>query len=287
MTVSVLVPSSLCREAEDKREATRKLGYVARAATVFRIDRLAVFPDPDGEGTWDGGFVETVLRYAATPPYLRKEVWDRRDELEYAGVLPPLRVRSRTGSGSEGSGSSRQGIVTEVGSDGRVRVNCGLQHPVSLPVPSGMEVPGEGERVAVRVSSREPVRAKLTGGPLPGFVVDATDLGTALARDDAGLAIAASRHGEEFDVARLGRLAGTVRGGPDGEPEMTVAFGAPERGLPEILGSGPADDAGTAGETAAAGRFDRWLNTVPNQGSETVRTEEAMFATLACLTLTE
>jgi len=36
MTVSVLVPSSICREAEDKREATRKLGYVARAATIFR-----------------------------------------------------------------------------------------------------------------------------------------------------------------------------------------------------------------------------------------------------------
>ena len=33
--------------------------------------------------------------------------------------------------------------------------------------------------------------------------------------------------------------------------------------------------------------FDLWLNTVPNQGSEVVRTEEAMFASLACLTLTE
>ncbi|MBW4953623.1 RNA methyltransferase, partial [Klebsiella pneumoniae] len=33
--------------------------------------------------------------------------------------------------------------------------------------------------------------------------------------------------------------------------------------------------------------FDLWLNTIPQQGSETVRTEEAMFASLACLTLTE
>ena len=191
MTVSVLVPSSLCREAEDKREATRKLGSVARAAAVFRVDRLTVFPDPDGEGRWGGGFVETVLRYAATPPYLRKEVWDRRDELEYAGVLPPLRVRSRTGSGSEGSGSSRQGIVTEVGSDGRVRVNCGLQHPISLVVPSGMEV-GEGERVTVSIASRDPVRARLTEEPPPGFSVGPSDLSAALDSED-GLTIAASR----------------------------------------------------------------------------------------------
>ncbi len=37
MTTSVLVPSSLAREAEDRREATRKLGYVARAAAVYRL----------------------------------------------------------------------------------------------------------------------------------------------------------------------------------------------------------------------------------------------------------
>ncbi|MEF8784085.1 MAG: RNA methyltransferase [Haloarculaceae archaeon] len=283
MTVSVLVPSSLTREAEDKREATRKLGYVARAATIFRVDRLTVFPDPAGEGKWGGGFVETVLRYAATPPYLRKEAWGRRDELEYAGVLPPLRVRSQTGSGSEGSGSSRQGIVTEVGADGRVRVNCGLQHPISLPVPSDMEAPGEGERVTVRVSSREPVRAKIVDEPSPGYDVDAADLDTTLARDDAGLAVAASRHGEELDVARLGQLVEAVRTA-NGEPGMTVAFGAPERGLPEILGIDPDAVAGATGES---GRFDLWLNAIPNQGSEVVRTEEAAFATLACLTLTE
>ena len=158
MTVSVLVPSSLVREAEDKREATRKIGYVARAATIFRVDRLTVVPDPDGAGKFGVGFVETVLRYAATPPELRKEVWDRRDELEYAGVLPPLRVRSQTGSGSQSSGSLRQGIVTRVGADGRVRVNCGLQHPISLPVPSGMTV-GERERVT-GPTSHWPVRSR-------------------------------------------------------------------------------------------------------------------------------
>jgi predicted SPOUT superfamily RNA methylase MTH1 len=286
MTVSVLVPSSLAREAEDKREATRKIGYVARAATVFRVDRLTVYPDPAGERKYDDGFVETVLRYAATPPYLRKEVWGKRDELEFAGVLPPLRVRSQTGSGSEGSGSLRQGIVTEVGADGRVRVNCGLQHPISLPVPSNAEV-RERERVSVRVSSREPVRAKLTDVSPPGYVVDATDLDSALTRSDTGLAIAASRHGERLGVSRLDQLVGALtRDGEYEDPrEFTVVFGAPERGLPAILDVDPE----TVGDRDSSenGGFDLWLNTVPNQGSEVVRTEEAMFATLACLTLTE
>jgi predicted SPOUT superfamily RNA methylase MTH1 len=298
MTVSVLVPSSLAREAEDKREATRKLGYVARAATIFRADRLLVFPDPDGEQRWGGGFVETVLRYAATPPYLRKEAWGRRDELEYAGVLPPLRATSWTGSGSNGSGSLRQGIVTEVGPDRRVRVNCGMQHPISLVAPPETAV-DEGERVTVRISSRRPVRAKIVDEPLPGFEVDRADLPAVLGREGAGVRIAASRHGDALTVSRLRTLAGRVE--DDG---MTVAFGAPERGLPEILdlaieAVGDADafagetevepESGSDNDTDAdrSAGFDLWLNTIPNQGSETVRTEEAMFATLAPLSLTE
>ncbi|WP_436911797.1 putative RNA uridine N3 methyltransferase [Halosimplex marinum] len=302
MTTSVLVPASLTREAEDKREATRKVGYVARAATVFRVDRLTVYPDSDGVEKRGAGFVETVLRYAATPPYLRKEVWDRRGELEYAGVLPALRQRSRTGSGSDESGSLRQGIVTEVGADGRVRVNCGLQHPVSLPVPSEMEV-GEGERVSVRVSSRRPVRAKLVDEPAAGFVVDSAEIDDALARPDAGLTIAASRYGEELTVTKLDQLVARLRGGDDGGTsgdgsggsddtdasddeaapgDLTVAFGAPERGLPPILGEDPEAVAAETGDD----RFDLWLNTVPDQGSEVVRTEEAVFATLAPLRLT-
>ena len=281
MTVSVLVPSSLVREAEDKREATRKLGYVARAATIFRVDRLTVYPDAAAERRYGDGFVETVLRYAATPPYLRKAVWAKRDELEYAGVLPPLRVRSQTGSGSEGSGSLRQGIVTEVGADGRVRVNCGLQHPISLPAPD-REL-AEGERVTVRVSSREPVRAKFADVPPPGYAVDAADLDTALDRDNAGLTIATSRHGEPLRSSRLDELAANSSVG--GERALTVAFGAPERGLPAILGLDP----GSVGEDdqSETGRFDLWLDTVPDQGSEVVRTEEAVFATLACLNLME
>ena len=277
MTRSVLVPSSLTREAEDKREATRKIGYVARAATIFRVDRLVVFPDRRGDdGRFDDGFVDAVLRYAATPPYLRKEIWDRRDELEYVGVLPPLRVRSQTGSGSNGSGSLRQGIVTEVGPDGRVRVNCGLQHPISLPVPPSMAV-SAGEHVTIRVSSREPVRAKLVDEPQPGFAVERAAIEDALARSEAGVRIAASRLGEELTVDRLGELA--ERTADDG---LTVAFGAPERGLPEILDCEPRAE--TIGDEPHA-RFDLWLNTVPNQGSEVVRTEEALFATLAPLTL--
>lgn len=268
MTLTVLVPSSLVRESEDQREATRKLGYVARAATIFRADRLAVFPDGEGEHRWGGNFVRIVLEYAATPPYLRKEVWGKRDELRYVGVLPPL-LPLRTGSESS---ELREGIVTEVGPEGRVRVTCGMQHPISLHAP-GLAL-SEGERVVIRVSSREPVRARIVDEPQPGPTVREQDLPAALGAANAGLRIAASRHGSPLRVDQLGGLPG-----PDGD--FTVAFGAPERGLPAILDVRVED----VSPDDPPGGFDRWLNTVPNQGSEVVRTEEAVFATLSPLTL--
>ncbi|MFB6168766.1 MAG: putative RNA uridine N3 methyltransferase [Haloferacaceae archaeon] len=273
MTHTVLVPSSLVREAESKRDATQKVGQIARAATVYRVDRLVVYPDREGErGRFEDGFVATVLRYAATPPYLRKEAWGVRDELEYAGVLPPLCVSSQTGSGPERPGSLTQGIVTEVGPEDRVRVTCGMQHPISLHAPG--TALSEGERVVIRVSSREPVRARIVDEPPPGPTVREQDLSAALGAADAGLRIAASRHGSSLTAGHLASLPG-----PDGD--FTVAFGAPERGLPAILDLSV--EAVSAGEST--GGFDRWLNTVPNQGSEVVRTEEAVFATLSPLTL--
>jgi predicted SPOUT superfamily RNA methylase MTH1 len=134
----------------------------------------------------------------------------------------------------------------------------------------------EGERVSVRVSSRRPVRAKIADDPVPGFQVFRTDLDDALARDDAGVRVATSRHGEELSVSRLAELTGRFE--RDG---LTVAFGAPTRGLPPMLGV--SEEA--VRESESPGGFDVWLNTVPAQGSEVVRTEEAMFAALGCLNL--
>ena len=288
MTIRVLVPSSLVRETADKREATRKVGWIARAATIFRVDRVVVYADPEGDATanWDGGFVETVLRYAGTPPYLRKDVWGSRDELEYAGVLPPLHATSQTGSGSNDPGSLRQGLVTRVGPDGRVRVNCGMQHPISLVVPDGMSV-DEGDRVPVRISSRRPVRARIVDAPMPGYAVRRADLATALDADDAGVTIATSRTGVPVTLSRLRTLVRAVE--RDG---ATIAFGAPGRGLRDIIGSGTTETGSTpSGDSTVvdvgADRFDHWLNVIPRQGTEVVRTEEAVFAALAPLTLTE
>jgi predicted SPOUT superfamily RNA methylase MTH1 len=177
-----------------------------------------------------------------------------------------------------------------------------------------MEVPVEGERVTVRVSSREPVRARLVDEPQPGYVAERAGMAASLSRSAAGVRIAASRQGGSLTVSRLDSLSREF----EAAGGWTVVFGAPGRGLPAMIDAtgeeapsetgtdvgvtgvpdGTDDDHSVAPDRAtddastavdAHGprdpRFDLWLNTVPDQGSETVRTEEAMFASLASLCL--
>jgi predicted SPOUT superfamily RNA methylase MTH1 len=256
MKLTVLVPASLVAETDDTRAATYKIGQVARAAAVYRCDRVVVFEDrPD-----DGELIAEVLRYAATPPYLRKAVFDRRDELRYVGVLPPLGTPLHSvtaGPDSDESGPEyREGVVTKVGTDGRVWVNCGTQHPVALRVPDqGIR---EGERVTLRISSRDPLRARIAENPpYGGYEVERAPLEDWLDSFD-GVGVCTSRRGKEVELSDLRA------------DNLAVVFGSPDRGVQEILR-----------KRDASVDFDAVVNTVPDQGVETVRTEEAVLSTLA------
>ncbi|MFQ6118836.1 MAG: putative RNA uridine N3 methyltransferase, partial [Methanosarcinales archaeon] len=58
----------------------------------------------------------------------------------------------------------------------------------------------------------------------------------------------------------------------------SIIFGSPIKGLDEILSN-------SSFPLKISDLSDYVINTIPNQGTETVRTEEAIFATLAQLNL--
>jgi len=85
------------------------------------------------------------------------------------------------------------------------------------------------------------------------------------------LSIATSRTGKSI-IDKLDELKVKLAG----SRSVFIAFGSPREGLQEIL----AQERRTVEET-----FSYNLNTVPNQGCETVRTEEAIHATLALINI--
>ena len=91
--LSIGIPASVILDTPHLREKTSKIGLVGRAAAIFRVDEIIIYPDnPRVNQTADMDLIATLLAYMETPQYLRKRLFKLRPELQYAGILPPVRT---------------------------------------------------------------------------------------------------------------------------------------------------------------------------------------------------
>ena len=267
---AILIPSSLTMESRDRRESTLRIGQIARAAAVFRYNRIVIYRDPEHNDT---RFIEMVLRYMDTPQYLRRMLFPRREELRHVGLLPPLRTAHHPLNSKSESlkiGEFRVGAVVEsVGSDGGVWVEIGVDRPIPLRTTGVFEM---GQRLSVRIFSRKPLAAEpVDQKEIPyywGYETEVADsLEDYLASKDDPLVVLTSRNGKAVTPEILSKL------GQSGQKrDLAVVFGSPARGVDAFLSKEAMD------------RYEM-INTIPHQGTHTVRVEEAVFATLALLNL--
>lgn len=275
--LSIAIPASIVSDIPHLREKTLRIGLIGRAAAIFRVEEIIVFPDyPKANQDREIKLITTLLSYMETPQYLRKRLFKIRPELRYAGILPPLRtphhpLPDRTESLAVGE--YREGVVTSFFENGSL-VDIGVERPVLIP---NKRLP-VNNRVTVRVTRLEKTsQAALANRDeikvYWGYRVFASDMpfGQLLKNRLFDLVIATSRYGTALtevtdELARRWKSS----------PRTLVAFGAPTQGLYKIVErehSNLDDVAHFA------------VNTVPDQGTQTVRTEEAVYASLAILNL--
>ncbi|MBI4393180.1 MAG: methylase [Euryarchaeota archaeon] len=250
--ISLLIPGSLTEGVADKRAKTLKIGQIGRAAAIFGVEEVVVY---DEASLNDGRFIEKVLAYQATAPYLRKRLFALSEELEFAGLLPPLNTQAHLAGHRATPGEYREAVGVRGG------VEAGLERAANL---RGAAPSGRFFVKVVEASSVGVIVEQVPSGEWAGFTTRrAKDLGEALS--GFKLKIGTSRLGldvrEGFKDFPAGRTA--------------IAFGPPSKGLEEILTT----------ERRDLSTFDLYLNTVPGQRTQTVRTEEAVLATLSVLNL--
>ena len=91
--LSIALPASQFSDVPHLRDKSLKIGFVGRAAAVFRVDEIVIFPDVSwSRQKHDINLIATILTYMETPQYLRKRIFKIKPELRYVGVLPPLRT---------------------------------------------------------------------------------------------------------------------------------------------------------------------------------------------------
>lgn len=267
--LEVAVPASYSLTEHGLQTKTVKWGLLARLLAVFRTSRLYIYVDRR-EAAREAGLARLLIGYMLTAPYLRKKLYPLDPRLRYAGLLPPLQLPIH-GVGGPRPGECREALVERC-ERGSSLLDAGLGAPARLPG----ACPGPGRRVVVcieKLGAEPVVRLAGPGEVYTGFRVELVKgLRNVLRRGRGRLRLATSRRGSVAGPGLLGELASEAvgRGG------LLVLFGAPDRGLYEIAAS-----EGLRLEE----HVDYVVNTVPGQGTRTVRTEEAVAATLALLNL--
>jgi hypothetical protein len=273
--LAIAIPASTVSDTPHLREKTAKVGLIGRAAAIFRVDEIIVYPDnPKENQAWDLDFIAFLLSYLETPQYLRKRFFKLEPRLQFAGILPPLRTPNHPVGGKTRDltvGEYREGLVLSKVRDGLL-VDIGVEQPAILrgiQYAIGdrltLQVVNVGERIAVQTVSRGEIEVYW------GFSVRVENrpFGQLVAAGGFDLTIATARLGASFM-----EVADKIDAKWSSAHHVLVAFGAPSRGLHEIV-----KEEGAKLEAIV----DFVINTIPQQGTATVRTEEAVLASLAIL----
>ena len=276
--LSIAIPTSLVSDVPHLREKTSKIGLVGRAAAIFCVDEIIIFSDlPEVDQSRDSDLVATILSYMETPQYLRKRLFKIKPELRYAGILPPLRTPHHPLSGRTKDltvGEYREGVAVSLTKGGSL-VDIGVERRVLVPHTQL----SPNTRVTVRIAKlgKHPKATLTSHGDIKkywGYRVTVSDVpfGRMIKKRAFDLVVATSRQGTP-----LAEVMKDLRKRWRKSRKILVAFGAPTEGLYQILER----------EHLKLDRVaDYTINTIPNQGTETVRTEEAIYASLALLNLT-
>ncbi len=272
--VSVALPASLTLDIPHLREKTARLGFVSRALATFRVEEVIIYRDrATAEIDREANLIEKMLTYIETPQYLRRLLFKMDPDLQYAGTLPPLRTPNHPDKQNPSPGLVREGVVVQSGPSSMIEAGFRSLVGVKSKLPN---------------SKRVTIRLTRDSSELEGEIVDPSGLtiywGFRVARGNVSLSeIVRSR---KFDLT-----ISTSRKGTDVReitPNLTkrwksasrplIVLGSPNDGVPEILARSGMN---------VSDAMDFNVNTIPDQGVETVRTEEALWSSLAVLNVLE
>jgi hypothetical protein len=273
--LAIAIPASVISDTPHLREKTSKIGLIGRAAAIFRVDEIIVYADniKVNQGR-EIDLIATLLAYMETPQYLRKRLFKLEPRLQFAGILPPLRTPHHPLNRKARNlkvGEYREGIVVSKTKESAL-VDIGVEQPALLRERQfavgkrlTLKIAKLGEQIEVQTANRDDIPS------YGGYAVSAEkrSFSKLVENGKFDLTIATSKFGTRFaDVTeKIGdrwKKASSI----------LVSFGAPTRGLFEIA----RDEGANLNDIV-----DFVVNTLPEQGTETVRTEEALLASLAIL----
>ena len=268
--LAIAIPSNILEDCQSLSDKTNKIGIIARAASIFKVTKIHVYKN---KGISDTDLILLLLKYLVTPQYLRKNLFPIKKELKLAGTLPPLRIPSHT--------------VNRQYDRNIVDIRDGLC--IKFDKKMNMSVIDIGHNKYGMLKDRIPVgnivTVKIVSDSFKGkfFLLEKTipslywgyeilynnSLKEIINSHSYDVKIITSKFGSELNSTS--NLISTQLD-KNFDSSILVVFGSPKTGLMSILSREKIDKSDLI-----------LINLFPNQGVETIRSEEAILAGLSIL----
>ncbi|KRZ14917.1 Uncharacterized protein T11_5994 [Trichinella zimbabwensis] len=292
-TVSIAIPGSIVENAQSFELRTYLAGQIARAACIFEVDEIIIFDETATMTSkevemFENGelrafncncFLVRLLRYIECPQYLRKHLFPLCSDFKYVGLLNPLDCFHHFRMDEVEIPYREAVVVNKPVKDGRGSFcNAGLTKDVEID-----RTLKPGIRVTVKFENSDQKQKRLLAK-----VVNPTEPTTAMGYywgynvrlakslksvfsdcpyvDGYDLIVGTSDKGTNVDNVQLPSFK-----------HLLIVFGG-VKGIEACI-----ENDEHLQENDPESLFQFYLNTCPNQGSRTIRTEEAILITLSIL----
>jgi hypothetical protein len=267
MNLSIAIPDSSLLDESTILNKTKKISTMARTCAIFKVNQIFIYQDGK-QNKNDSALLSTSLKYLETPQYFRKEIFPKTQLLKYAGVLQPLNISSHLTTSNQKMikiGDIRDALI--INYKGKKFLDIGINKYIQY-----FGKMKSGTRTAIQIKTTQP---ELTAKEISrdsikdywGYNVKERPNLLSILSTWKGKIILTSKKGKNF--SRLDAKKNT-----ESDEPILIVFGTTNKGVYDILGS-------NIKKIQNANVF----NFFPNQGTQTVRLEEAILGTLSIINI--
>ena len=272
--LEIAIPSNILEDCQSLYTKSQKLSLIARSASIFQINKIYIYKV---KRTDDSNFISLLLNYLVTPQYLRKKSFPVLHDLKYAGILSPLKIPSHLVLKdllSFTNSQPRQGLILKYNKKTNSSIiDLGLN---KLGVLHGKFSIGDIITVIPYISrSNEFISVKQSKpNKYWGYKVDVINSFSVLSENKSfDFKIITTKSGKNLQHMYESLFDSVNR---KTQMKILIVFGSPKHGVLEIIKN----------EKILVNFNDfLLLNLFPNQGVETIRSEEAILGTLSIINM--
>jgi len=269
--VSVFIPDSFLSETSDLKLKTYKIGVIGRALAVFQVNQIVIYKDlssKDDKFVADSDFMANILEYMNTPQYLRKKAFPIQSELKHVGILPPLRTPHHPIDSEVKVGEFRQGFTVKRNKKGTF-VDIGMNPSENLAFcKEQLSVNKVFSFRVTKVAKEVIITPDEPDDVYWGYETLSThkSLKNSLKLVNPDFVVETTRYADTIDS-----IFNEFKDKLDSVDKLAIVFGGPYSSINEELN-------GFSWDLIK-------VNTIPSQGTETVRTEEAVISTMSIINM--